>query len=359
MEYRDGSGEVWRFLKSASSYTAPIGLPLKLTATPYGWNMLDQKLRITSFDSLGRIVSESDQFYDLKGGGNLISYFYDQKGRLGNVVDPVGRVSTLTYFDDCSGAQDCFLGSLKEIADWRQRKVTFHYDAKGNLITVDKPETKNPDFSTFAHTGSNRPSVHYTYKSAGSALQDFIDLAGDLESIREPADTTARVTFHYDDTGAKRDFVKTQDWGTADNPTATFNFTVASISELPSTVTVTDTRKQRRTYTLAGSLPPTSNADRPHLHEVVEENVPSWSGAAFGELPASISVNGASSVTNGNRITTYGYENGRLKTVSTDSGASTTIGYEDAQSGDHRQDGAYHRHRRGSGRIEPDHQSHR
>src|SRR5438105_5422640 len=213
VEYRDGSGEVWRFVKGSTNYIAPAGLSLKLDATASGWRTLDQKLRITNFDALGRIASESDQFFDGNGGGNVIRYFYDDHGRLGTVVDPVGRVSKLSYFDDCANAQDCFPGLLKEITDWRERKVTFHYDGKGNLTAVDKPEAKNPEYSSFAQTGSNRPAVHYSYKSAGASLQDFVDLASDLETIRDPAGATPRVTFHYYDSGATRDFAHTQDWG--------------------------------------------------------------------------------------------------------------------------------------------------
>ncbi|MGH9423436.1 MAG: DUF6531 domain-containing protein, partial [Thermoanaerobaculia bacterium] len=334
VEYRDGSGEVWRFLKAANGYTAPAALSLKLTATSSGWRMLDQKTRITTFDGLGRIVSESDQFFDGAGGGNLISYFYDDKGRLGYVVDPVGRASKVTYFDDCTNTQDCFPDMLREIADWRDRKVGFHYDIKGNLIAVDKPEARNDGYPSFAQTGGNRPTVHYTYKSTGTTLQEFADLGSDLETIREPADATPRVTFHYDDTGTKRDFVRTQEWGTADRPAATFDFTVASITSLPSAVGVTDTRQQRRTYTFSGAVPAGYNADRPHVQDVTEENVASWSGSAFGEIPATISRVNAGDFSSANRTRTFGYESGRLKSISTTNGASTILGYENASAGD-------------------------
>jgi RHS repeat-associated protein len=334
VEYRDGSGEIWRFLKTSASYVAPAGLSLKLDATSSGWRLLDQKLRITNFDALGRIVDESDQFFDGNGGGNVIRYFYDDHGRLGTVVDPVGRVSKLSYFDDCTNAQDCFAGLLHEITDWRDRKVTFHYDAKGNLIAVDKPEAKNPEYGSFAQTGSNRPTVHYTYKSAGASLHDFVDLASDLETIRDPADATPRVTFHYDDSGLKRDFVKTQDWGTADHPTATFNFDTAALTSLPSAVSVTDTRNQHRSYTFTATTPTDYNVDRVHLHDITEDNVASWNGSAFGQNPAAVSKDDVAHVATANRITTFGYENGRLKNVSTNGGGSTTLGYENARGGD-------------------------
>jgi RHS repeat-associated protein len=334
VEYRDGSGETWRFMKNAGGYLAPVALSLKLIATSSGWQLLDQKMRLTSFDGLGRIVSASDQFFDGKGGGNVISYFYDEQGRLGYVSDPVGRLSKLTYFSDCSNAQDCAPGMLREIADWRGRKVGFHYDAKSNLIAVDKPEARNGAYPLFDHTGSNRPAVHYTYKSTSSSLQDFVDLASNLESIREPADAAPRVTFQYDDTVPKRDFVRSQDWGTADHPSAAFNFSVTSLTALPSSVTVTDTRQQRRTYTFFGEVPANANADRPHLHDAVEENVVTWSGSAFGEIPAAVSKIAVNQVVASNRTTTFGYETGHVKSVSTTNGATTTLGYEDAGGGE-------------------------
>jgi len=157
VEYRDGSGEVWRFIKGGNGYTAPVALSLKLDATSSGWRMLDQKQRITTFDSLGRIASESDQFFDNAGDGNVINYFYDDHGRLGSVADPVGRISKLTYFDDCTNVADCIPGMLREIVDWRNRKVGFHYDGKGNLIAVDQPDrrtaVRTPASITPAATG--------------------------------------------------------------------------------------------------------------------------------------------------------------------------------------------------------------
>jgi RHS repeat-associated protein len=334
VEYRDGSGEVWRFTKGNTSYTAPAGLSVKLDATPSGWRMLDQKLRITNFDLLGRIVSESDQFFDGNGGGNVIRYFYDDRGRLGTVVDPVGRVSTLSYSDNCTNTQDCFLGLLHEITDWRQRKVTFHYDGKGNLTAVDKPEAKNPEYGSFAQTGSNRPTVRYEYKSAGTSLQDFVDLASDLKTIRDPAGATPRVTFDYYDRGLKRDFVHTQDWGTDDRPRATFDFDVAAITSLPSSASVTDTRNQHRSYTFTTSVPSDYNGDHVHLHDVTEDNVPTWSGSPFGEIPVAVSKNDVTRVSSTSRTTTFTYESARLKSVSTNGGGSTTVGYENVRSGD-------------------------
>jgi RHS repeat-associated protein len=335
IEYRDGSGEVWLFLKGDSTYTPPFGMTIQLIATPSGWTLLDQKRRLTTFDSLGRVVSRSDQFFDDTGGGNAINYFYDASGRLGSVVDPVGRVSKLSYFDDCANTTaDCSPGMVREIADWRGRKVTFHYDGRGNLIAVDKPEARNDGWPEFDQTGQNRPTVRYAYKAAGTSLEDFIELGSNLESIQDPAGAKPRVTFHYDDSGSRRDFVHDQVWGTDDHANATFDFATTSITSLPSSASVTDSRRQRRIYTFVGSVPGNVNADRPRLQNVTEENVVTWNGSAFGLLPDSVSKSDGDHFASANRTTTFGYENGRLKTIATAGGASITIDYENSGGGD-------------------------
>jgi len=58
VEYRDGSGEVWFFryaIGADSGYFSPQGVFLKLSRTASGWVMVDQQLRQTQFDALGRL----------------------------------------------------------------------------------------------------------------------------------------------------------------------------------------------------------------------------------------------------------------------------------------------------------------
>ena len=106
VEYRDGIGEVWTFepeqvnpaaqptLSSANTidrligtrvrYKSPAGLFLKLARYENGWIMFDQQWRISNYDNLGRLVSESDAFWTPNDTtkGNVFQYAYDSDGRL-------------------------------------------------------------------------------------------------------------------------------------------------------------------------------------------------------------------------------------------------------------------------------------
>jgi hypothetical protein len=63
VEYRDGSGEIWLFTRAGGGfYEAPKGLFLRLTQNDRGWILVDQWGRMTGFDTLGRLVFETDEF---------------------------------------------------------------------------------------------------------------------------------------------------------------------------------------------------------------------------------------------------------------------------------------------------------
>src|SRR5204862_501290 len=83
-------------------YLRPPGLTLNLVRTLDGFQTVDAKRRISTFDSLGRLTTESDEFgtSGVTGKGNTIRYLYDLTGRLKTIVDPVGRATTLTYSQD-------------------------------------------------------------------------------------------------------------------------------------------------------------------------------------------------------------------------------------------------------------------
>jgi hypothetical protein len=72
VEYRDGA-EVWLFALTNNAYRSPTGLFLRLARTTRGWTLVDQRLRETHFDDLGRLVRESDEFFDAKreDSGNI------------------------------------------------------------------------------------------------------------------------------------------------------------------------------------------------------------------------------------------------------------------------------------------------
>src|SRR5947208_17172412 len=90
VEYRDGAGEIWTFTPDKDNlYTSPEGLFLRLSRTDRGWKLIDQKWRVTEFDLLGRLASESDEFYkpEEPGSGNTIRYVYGSNGLLARIID--------------------------------------------------------------------------------------------------------------------------------------------------------------------------------------------------------------------------------------------------------------------------------
>ncbi|HEX7809148.1 MAG TPA: RHS repeat domain-containing protein, partial [Thermoanaerobaculia bacterium] len=238
VEYHDGAGEIWKFIKNANgTLDPPPGLFLKLVRTERGFTMIDQQWRIAEFNDRGQLIRESDEFYDATkpGSGNIIRYVYDQRGRLETILDPLGRETKLSYHEDN--------GRLKEAkAEWRSRSVEYDYDDYGRLTKAKLPEFKTdsdvPDPSgNFNHTDSNRPVIEYAYDAPftppsepvapeSQAYTNFAELSGNLTGIRDPqmvkSGGAQRVTFKYDETtGADRDRNKSQRWATGEEPTFT------------------------------------------------------------------------------------------------------------------------------------------
>jgi len=270
VELRDGGGEIWLFKPKTSGdgYDSPKGLFVKLIRSDNGWKMFDQKWRVTNFDQLGRLSSEWDEFYQSDStaasnagldNGNIIRYLYDDTGRLAQVVDPVNRVTTLTYWKESEANQSgAYVGLLKEIKDWRERTVQYEYDTRGQLKKVKMPEATAGSGvpSEYNFTGNNRPSAEYTYKTfnaptAGAtpvqAFNDYLELQN-LEKIKDPAEVASsgdpRVTYTYDETpdATQRDREKSQKWATGE--TASFTYTSATEVE------TTDALGQKRKYNL-------------------------------------------------------------------------------------------------------------
>src|SRR5205807_10649635 len=111
-------------------YLSPPGSTLNLVRTLDGYQTVDAKRRVTTFDNLGRLVTESDEFgtAGVTSKGNTIRYLYDMTGRLKQIVDPVGRATTLSYWDGATGWK---AGRLQKVVDWRGRTIDYDYDDKG------------------------------------------------------------------------------------------------------------------------------------------------------------------------------------------------------------------------------------
>ncbi|MFL6247287.1 MAG: Ig-like domain-containing protein [Thermoanaerobaculia bacterium] len=294
VEYRDGA-EIWTFKPEGNEYKSPAGLSLKLVKRDSGWNIVDQKIRIASFDDLGRIVSESDEFFQPSDptSGNVIHYAYDDQGRLASVIDPADRATTLTY--------DSSSGLLTKVSDWHAapREIEYAQDAYGRLTTVRLP--------LVANTSDARPAIRYGYTDPIT-----LERNANLNTIVDPGESIARVAFEYEAT----DRVHSQRWGTGES--ATFSYPSATSTR------VTDVLGQERIYTLTEN----NAADRAHITEL-RETVPVWDGAPSGQLPANV-IAGTPAVSNRERVWTFTYADG-MQTGSELAGVrKTTVEYTSA-----------------------------
>ena len=320
VEYRDGA-EVWRFRANPSTgYDSPKGLFLKLSRTNRGWKLIDQKWRVSEFDDMGRLISETDEFFDPQqaDSGNVIRYFYDETGRLSRIIDPVKRESTIKYFGESESGGGAYPGMVREITDWRDRKLHYEYEQNaGTLLKVKLPEVAN--------TSGGRPTVEYTYSSGGS-FSDNLELRN-LETMKEPHEVLAggplRVRFTYNRGGDfRRDRVISQEWGTGERA----SFEYPSKTQTKST----DALGQDRDYTMNAEPPKNYFDDRPHVQTLSEKNVP-VANAPLGELPGSITA-GPAPATSSDRTTSFVHDAEGLVTTETLSGVrSTSYSYTDVR----------------------------
>jgi RHS repeat-associated protein len=300
VEYRDGA-EMWVFARKNDEYVAPEGLFLRLSRATSGWTLVDQQLRLTTFDDLGRLTSESDEFFDANkpGSGNTFHYLYGSDSRLSKIIDPVGRQSVLTW--------DRTTGLLRELIDWRSRWVQFEY-AGSRLTTVRLPEVVN--------LSGLRPRIEYGYAAAGGSLKEQLDLATNLALIRDPKEAVsggpARVTFTF-----AADRVTGQTWATGESATFTYS---------GSTVTVRDALGQERRYTVTENDTVNLLTDRAHVRELRELAVPVWSGAAFGQLPATLAP-GVPATNNVDRVLAFAFDKGVLQSSKLDGVRETSFAY--------------------------------
>ncbi|MDP9191460.1 MAG: Ig-like domain-containing protein [Acidobacteriota bacterium] len=297
VEYRDGA-EIWTFKFESGEYKSPAGLSLKLVKRDGGWNLIDQRWRIATFDDLGRIISESDEFYSLMeaGSGNVIRYLYGADGRLATIVDPVGRQTTLSY--------NATSGFVEGVTDWRGRSVGYETDAQGRLLAVKLPEAKAASGvpTEFDLIGTLRPKVEYTYQPAGGTYKDRLELATNLKTVKDPGVVSPRVTFNYDlsTDPLLRDRVLDQAWATGES--ATFAY------PSPTQVVAIDAMGQKRTYQLTD---PAQYDKRVHIRTVTEHDV---LVVGAGALPATAPTN--SPATSQNLVTMFDTHNEQGQVVS-------------------------------------------
>ncbi|MCM2316371.1 MAG: DUF6531 domain-containing protein, partial [Thermoanaerobaculia bacterium] len=317
VEYRDGSGEIWRFVKTTrtlggagtdiDTFRAPKGLFLRLSRTDRGWLLTDQKWRATHFDSVGRLTMESDEFRAPRiaaSGGNVVHYFYDANGRLARIVDPVGRESTVEYFDEGTTA-----GLVRKISDWREgaeaRSIEYVYDGARRLREVLLPNVSN--------TSNVRPTIRYGYAAVATSFNDRLELEANLASITDPGETAARVSWMYN-SDALRDRVHEERWATGEKAVFSYSSPVQTI--------VTDALGQARTYDVAPAAS-SYNSDRPHVTTLVESAV-KVAKTPFGSLPDVALPSAADTSTLDRKHTAVHDEHGLIRVATLDGVRETT-----------------------------------
>ena len=323
VELRDPRGEVWLFKTKPNSaeYESPKGYFQKMFRSDHGWVLLDQQWRATGFDDLGRLSYETDEFANqaaLAAGtsdGNVIRYLYDASGRLAQIVDPVERASTLTYWTDAEAATPgAYPGLLKEVKDWRDRTTLYEYDNFGRLVKVKGAEAPAAEGvpSQYSFVGDNRPLTEYTYQDVSlppiaptpsQGFNDYIEFVGNLASITDPDQSassgSARVELtHGEGTSHERDRLQRQDWATGENVTVDHSS--------PTSVATQDALGQRRAYTLTDK---DLYDQRVHIANATVEGVAT---IHFDSTPASANVSESHASTD--LVTKFSYNDEGLHT---------------------------------------------
>ncbi|HEV8433415.1 MAG TPA: Ig-like domain-containing protein, partial [Thermoanaerobaculia bacterium] len=346
VEYRDGSGEVWLFKVPNSTttpaYVAPAGLLLRLVRTPDGWEMVDMKRRITTFDDLGRILTESDEFggAGFTGTGNTIRYLYDITGRLAAVVDPLERATKIAYWDYAAGVDGWKVGRVKSITDWRQRKVDYDYDSYGRLLSVRLAAVSNV-VNADGNNMTTRPAIVYGQPSFnGGPFNDAVELLPELSTVSDPSynsvDDNANVTTSKPRIqlgfGSGNDRGKLTAETLYDGPS---NVAGSTVSVDYSSLKVTDALGHARSYTLTSTARPADyNAARQQFQTMTDTV---QVAGEIGQLPI-VALPGAPSLSPKGRTFTFGYSpdpagtdtNQQLSSIKLDGAVLSTYAFQDA-----------------------------
>lgn len=317
VEYRDGEGEIWLFRRERDGrYTAPSGLFLRLAGSADAidrWVLIDQRGRVSAFDRFGRLTHAADAFAhpSKPGTGNRIAFTYDGD-RLATVIDPVGRSTKLEYWSEGDTGAGAFRGHVRRVTDWRGRTVDYEYDTLGRLVAVKLPTVPNS-------TGAQRPTIRCSYESV-TGYKDVLELADNLKTLTEPAGPKERLTLTYG-TGADRDRLKQQTWGTGE--TVTFAWPE------PGSAETKDALGQVRRYTLSPA-PTSFLAERSQVVTLTEPDI-EVAKTAFGALPEVVFTSVPERLAT-TRSFTFGYGlQGTIRSIKLDGLKETIFTWKEAQ----------------------------
>lgn len=140
LAFYDGTGRVHRFYSDMTPYP---GVFLRATNTQAGIVISWPDHTTYYFDNYGRLSKITDRNTTMPDGsdGNMMTFSYNAEGRLGTVVDPVGRKITFAYYTPTAAASGgTYPGLLSTVTDFDGRVVSYEYDAYGRLTKVTGPD---------------------------------------------------------------------------------------------------------------------------------------------------------------------------------------------------------------------------
>lgn len=206
--YRDEDGTEHYFSKNTSGgYDSPGGVYLQLEKNADGtFKLIDKDQSYTTFDSTGKIVSETDS------NNNKTTYTYSGN-QLASVSDPSGRKMTISYGTN---------GKVSSIVDPASRQYKYSYDANENLTGFSKVDS----------AGSTVFSIAYGYDTKHQ-MTSFTDERGKKMSMTYSTDNR---------------LVKSEQPVTVQGVVQTDYYTVA-YNTTTGVTTVTDSRGVKTEYT--------------------------------------------------------------------------------------------------------------
>ncbi|MFQ5937131.1 MAG: DUF6531 domain-containing protein, partial [Acidiferrobacterales bacterium] len=176
--YHSFIGGVWQ----ADSDVDP-----KLEQTASGWTYSLPDSSRETYDTAGRLVSETDR------SGKTTTYGYDASGRLETVTGPFGHVLTLAYDPE---------GRLNRLTDPAGAIYVYDYDLNGNLSQVTYPDgttriyhyekTSFPHHLTGITDENGDRFAIFDYSPLGNAI--LTEHAGGQERFNLRYDSNTRTT---------------------------------------------------------------------------------------------------------------------------------------------------------------------
>lgn len=161
--------------ESPGEFVAPAGDFSTLVMNPDGtFSRTLKNGTETNFNVAGLHLSTVDR------NGNATAYGYDAQGRLTEITDPVGALTTLSYGPD---------GLLSSSTDPAGRVAAFLHDAKGNLTKIIYP-----DGSTTAFEYNSRHLLTKQTDQRGSVFTHEYDFAGRFVRTIEPDGSTRELS---------------------------------------------------------------------------------------------------------------------------------------------------------------------